>query len=293
MFRHILVPLDGSFTAERVLPWMQDYAFRAGGQITVLRVIPSREIPGDEHDAGRVRDDAHRYVDGIARQLRDHGVQAAGRVRSGSPPQVIAETAQDLGAHLIAMNSRGATTFHRALFGGTAEKVLRLTTKPIFLMHAATEPPKEFPIRCRVLLVPLDGSALSESILPHAHDLARFYGSTLHLLHVGGGDRSYRVKDRLREITEMIARRRMKVEFEVVAGDAVEKILEAVGKRGVDMMAMNSNGRSGFQKLFLGSVAEEVIHATRIPTLLTRARRPALFRLAEPVTGAAHRRPSA
>ncbi len=143
------------------------------------------------------------------------------------------------------------------------------------------------------ILVPIDGSPLSERALRHAIPLAKQHGARLHLLHVaapvlsliaGGGapvrdsalDATLLAEDR--KAVERIGKRARKqtdVPIEVVfrAGRPAAEIAAYASEQGISLIVMCSHGRGGFERLWLGSVADELIRQLPVPLLLIRAAR--------------------
>jgi nucleotide-binding universal stress UspA family protein len=133
------------------------------------------------------------------------------------------------------------------------------------------------------ILVPLDGSALAESAIPKAMDLARG-GSTLMLLRAAeahtlpGVDPTEAQVEVVREAEEYLANvaARLKeqgadsVETSVWYGPAASAIVDAARLRKADLIVMSTHGRSGLGRLILGSVAESVLRGTTAPILLLR-----------------------
>lgn len=274
MDRTVLVPLDGSFTSERILPWVEDFAVRTGARVKLVRVLPRRHDASDGHSILRQRRDAFAYLRHVEGRLKKAGVAAQPLLRAGPPAATIVKTAILTRADLIALSARGASRATRFLMGGTAERLLRLSPRPLYIIHSGLRPAGPLPLRLQKIAVPLDGSALSESVLPFAADLAGWYQGEILLVHV----RSLRTPagdpDRLDELAEMLGARGVRATVRIMTGDAVEQILAAVKRHNADLIAMNSHGRGGFAKLFLGSVAEEVIHAGRVPVFVTKNRKP-------------------
>jgi nucleotide-binding universal stress UspA family protein len=135
------------------------------------------------------------------------------------------------------------------------------------------------------ILVPLDGSALAESALEQAAELAAQNGATLVLLRAAeahtfpGADPTEAQVQVVREAEEYLAavadrlRRdgRSKVETGVWYGSPAAAIVEAARLRRADLIVMSTHGRSGLGRLILGSVAESVLRGTPVPILLLRA----------------------
>jgi nucleotide-binding universal stress UspA family protein len=143
------------------------------------------------------------------------------------------------------------------------------------------------------ILVALDGSALAETVLPHAEALAGKFGSTIVLLQVTPILQSatvaasppddptlvHRIEHQtvaayLAEVENRLRGHGCTVEVRQKEGDAAEQILSQAAESSVGMIAMATHGRSGLQRVLLGSVADEVVKKAACPVLLVRASRP-------------------
>ena len=134
-----------------------------------------------------------------------------------------------------------------------------------------------------MILIPLDGSALAESAIAKAMDLAGGE-STLMLLRAAeahalpGVDPTEAQVDVVREAEEYLAgvAARLKeqgidsVETSVWYGPAASAIVDAARLRKADLIVMSTHGRSGLGRLILGSVAESVLRGSTTPILLLR-----------------------
>jgi nucleotide-binding universal stress UspA family protein len=147
------------------------------------------------------------------------------------------------------------------------------------------------------ILVPLDGSALAETVLPHAEALARANGYGLLLLHVVTPSETSQAsvwiatapaalrreweESRLTQIhayLTAVAARLQAVELQVRTEVLMDHDPAAaiVGRADRDLavalIAIATHGRSGLSRWALGSVAAKVLHAATKPLLLWRAR---------------------
>jgi nucleotide-binding universal stress UspA family protein len=141
----------------------------------------------------------------------------------------------------------------------------------------------------RQMLIPLDGSNVSEQVLPYARLLAHNLNLPVELLAVvdAVGLAACLSPDDKRNVESFIAHttrdsaalleRLGKTFSEVSVKCGVEKgrpgdvIIEKAGADSGTLIAMATHGRSGIDRWLLGSVAEKVLHATRNPLLLVRA----------------------
>lgn len=262
MHKSILVPLDGSETAEKILAYAEDYA-RGGARVHLVRVLPS-DVPLNGQ-----RGAALRYLARIEKRLRRDGVQCRIHVRRGVAAEAIAETARKVRADVILMTTRGATTASRALFGGTAEKLIRIAPKALFVLHAGDAVPRARPISIPRILVPLDGSSLSESILVEAVNLAQWHESEILLLYVASKNSPAVRYSRIEDFAALFSKWGIPTNVLSASGDPATEILSAARQRRVGLIALNSHGRSGFSRFMMGSVAEEVLHGAHGPVYLT------------------------
>jgi nucleotide-binding universal stress UspA family protein len=270
MFRNILVPLDGSFTAEKILPWAEMYAKAFDSTLHLVRTI---EAPGltkeSDHNRGKERNDALRYLESVAAGLGKNGLKSEIYVREGRPAQAIVETSRQSRSEVIMLTTRGKTSVRRGLFGGTAEKILRLAPRSLFITHGA-EAPKEV----KTILVPVDGSELSEAVIPSAIKLARHHKSRLLFLYVQP-IRSFEDKrPYLENLCKSVEWEGVQAQYRVANGDSAVKIADVARQKKVGLIAMNSHGRGGFVRFILGSVAEEVLHSVDAPIFMTCGPKP-------------------
>ena len=162
-------------------------------------------------------------------------------------------------------------------------------------------------MQVKEILVPLDGSAVSEAALPYAEQLARAMHVPVRLVTVVQTAVEGLLMPR-NAFEELIARRRedaeaylpktvadlqgrgVDVSGSVVVGDPVERILSAAGDGTIIVMA--THGRGGVERFLVGSVADKVMRMSGQPTLLVRspvegaaAKPPELRRLMVPLDG--------
>jgi nucleotide-binding universal stress UspA family protein len=141
----------------------------------------------------------------------------------------------------------------------------------------------------RRVLVPLDGSALAEGVLPFVARLARPLGLEIALLRVvpmvpprvveGSRhvevDEGERLAREAEEYVQGVAHRLVADGFRtataVRTGEAASEIIAGARECQADLIGMMTHGRSGLGRLFFGSVAEAVLRRADIPVFLVRA----------------------
>lgn len=143
MYKRVLVPLDGSPTAETIIPFILAIAGPLDIEVVLLRVvepIPPTVLEGtrqiEVENIEQRQFDAEEYLAPIAVELRNKGVRVESRVRRGTPSDQIVAAARETGTDLIAMSTHGRGGLGRLLFGSVAQSVLHHAGIPVFLMRA-------------------------------------------------------------------------------------------------------------------------------------------------------------
>ena len=140
MFRHILLPLDGSRLAATALPYAVALAHASGAHITLLAVVdPVPESVDWPSAAGQEADERHvteskAYLQSIALPLRARGLTVTTLIRHGNPADTILATAQTEGCSLIVMGTHGRTGLDRMRMGSVAQHVLRHAIVPALVV---------------------------------------------------------------------------------------------------------------------------------------------------------------
>lgn len=129
----------------------------------------------------------------------------------------------------------------------------------------------------RSIVVPLDGTAFGEQALPLALNLARQYQARLHLMHAHTAtkaDLSSRKQEQLYLNTLISEVKRTwdgPIDGTVIGEPIVSALCAYAASVQAELIVMSTHARTGFLRLWLGCVADEVVRSTPIPVLLVRA----------------------
>lgn len=131
----ILVPLDGSDCAENIIPKVEELAERNEEGICLLRVALAHTFPGVDQTEAQVEvvREPEEYLHDMEGRLKAKGFDVDAHVRYGNEVEEILEHAAQKEIGLIAMSTRRHSGIRHLFRGCVAEKVLRRTTKPVFL----------------------------------------------------------------------------------------------------------------------------------------------------------------
>jgi nucleotide-binding universal stress UspA family protein len=298
MYKRIVVPLDGSKTAEKVLPYARVLAANLAVPVELLNVV---DITALAHrvDAEEARyldtiiaEDEHSsraYLQAVARSFAGAEVQCI--VRRGNPAKVIIARGNEVGGSLIAMATHGRSGLNRWWLGSVAEEVLHATSTPLLLIRGNEETRSGGDTVIDSVVIPLDGSALAESVLPAAAELAKMLDLELILFRAFElptsayyGSEDYLPNyDQLREQLKQQVRNYLdgkaaqlsaegvsQVTAVVVEGSGPKEIIDYARQTANNLVAMCTHGRSGMKRLVLGSVTEQVVRRSGDPVLIMR-----------------------
>jgi nucleotide-binding universal stress UspA family protein len=135
------------------------------------------------------------------------------------------------------------------------------------------------------ILVPLDGSARAEQILPHVEETARRFSSGVVFLQIVASQNVSQID--VHEFTGQIKEadaylsvksnefRRQGIDAKAIVrvGPVVATIIDVAAEEDADLIALASHGRSGLSRVFYGSTAAGVLQRVDRPLLLIRSQK--------------------
>lgn len=287
MSHHYLVPMDGSELSERALPWARYLAEIFDRRVTLLRchdpmaavyMLPEFAAPSTAYlDPQLYHKEMDEYLSAQVEKFSQG--QAESLRREGEPASIILDLSEDSRFEAVVMGSHGRGGLGRWLLGSIATKVVRGSRIPVLVINASAEvldPP-----RLDSILLPLDGSEVSENALPLATSLAEKSGATLVLYHAVVHSRitnpqlqaavDLDLQSARRHLEAVKARHSsLNIEVRVQATGADLGIKEAASQ--CDLVVMSSHGRSGVKRWLLGSVAEKLLQSLNKPLFVVYSR---------------------
>lgn len=298
MYTRILIPLDGSATAEQVVPYVRAFARGLRLPVELLAVV---DVEGLLTSVERARHfdklaeqelrKSQEYLERVA--ARFSGSRVKRTVDRGKAAEAILEKAAADHTTLIAMTSHGRSGLNRWLLGSVAEKVLRGSTNPLLLVRAVPNARTEGDATLKSIVVPLDGSKLAESVLPTVTKMAQKLGLEIFLIRAysnpygpfvsGRGHYAVNLDELLASIREearnyleekMAELRKQgidEVSYLLEQGVAADTIVSVASHTADSLAVMCSHGRSGVKRWALGSVTETVVRHSSRPVLVMRS----------------------
>lgn len=275
--------IDGSVYAESVCDHASWIAEASGAGIELLHVIGRRqaarqdvsgtialgarssmleELTRVEGDMARIAQQHGRaLLDGAAERITARGLaRPETRLRIGD---LIDETNEALtNATMLVIGKRGeAADFARMHLGSNLERMVRSSTKPIFVASRTYKPIKR-------IMIAYDGHATARKAVESVGTNPLFNGMEVKLLMVGEDTEAAR--STLDEPTKLLENAGLSVSSELVPGEAVEVISARASSDTFDMLVMGAYGGGRLRSMFIGSTTTEMLVSCRVPVLLFR-----------------------
>jgi nucleotide-binding universal stress UspA family protein len=294
LHRHrILICLDGSPSSEVCVPYAVSIAKTFGSSITLVYVMHAHheraELQTNDPLGWEIsRQRARAYLERFERQISTAvGRPVDVRLEQGRPDERIVDLARELAVDLSVLGSHGVGGPAGTL-GGTVQRVLAAGRGSVFVAHSSTIAPTVIAPKC--ILVPLDGSLRSESVLPIASRIASAHGAEILLVHV--------VQERfptegLRTAEDMELARQLAVRLELGAKRYLEHVQKHLGHEGtsvralvvrhandrhcllgisqeekVDLIVLSAHGSTCDAAESFGSVTASLLTRSRVPLLV-------------------------
>lgn len=298
--RTILVPLDGSETGERALPWVKAVA-NDQTNIVLMEVAPVassvRSIGGQVIGSAETIQEGYRQI--AEEQLAD----AKGRwfgdddristvIAVGDPGDQILATAAEQQADLIVMSSHGRGAIGRFVSGSVADRVVRTAPLPVMIVGHHGDIPGDAAISR--IIAPVEDSDLSMAALPVAAALSNNTGapvtvlnaivpvaevSTLYPATIGTIPPSayddsqetltIQAKAVVDKAVDALAKDGVDATSEVFVGNAAESVLADLEPG--DVVVLSSHARAGLSRWVIGSTTMKLVqHAPNPIVVVTR-----------------------
>jgi nucleotide-binding universal stress UspA family protein len=293
MYNSIMVPTDCSGFDREAIRVALRLAEKTNSKVHLVRVSASAAFFGMASTTDGLAISAEALEQELDTELAElHALAAECRtitaaaittsLEQGSIPDALAGYANRNDVDLIVISTHGRRGFARFSLGSVTDSMIRLTTIPVLVV----KPPPSY-LNPQVadafkrIVVPLDGSALAEQILPRIAGLADLEGAELTLLYVLKPQTysQQQVQDPLLPwwekdiasaeaylfpLAAKLRRRGLAVSSDIVIGENIaEKIAEFARCEKADLIAIATHGRGGLSRLIHGSVADALTKAAR------------------------------
>ncbi len=300
MFKHILVPLDGSLLSEAALEPASYLAGKLKARVTLLHVI-EEDAPEQVHHERHLSDpaEAERYLKEVASRyfpIRTHttsGKKTQIRIHVHRAPvadvarSIVEHAEQELKPDLIITCTHGRGGIRDFLYGSIAQKVVNQGSKPLLLVK-----PGSGKFKLKRALVPLDPDSVHDDCLPIIMELAKSFKAEIMLLSVvpnlgtlpgeqaAAGNllpataqtfldmREENTLAHLHEHVLEFREKKLRAKAQVVRGEPANRIVVTAEEQKADLIILCTHGKAGTGAFWSRSVAPKVASKTTTPLLL-------------------------
>ncbi|MBF0164348.1 MAG: universal stress protein [Magnetococcales bacterium] len=268
-FSHILVATECSEYSRSAVALSVELAQLFSGRITAMYMLFSNpEFESIALEQLRTQElNAARSTGEMKKWVEDQGVACHVEIRRGvHPHREIIDAANACDADLVVMGRRGRRGLARWMVGdATARVVAEAPCKVLVVPRGAT-------LWRKTILLATDGSRYSERAGVVATILARQSGIPLRVVSVveskGNQKRMLLATEAVERVLEHAKSQDVEVSGEVLEGHPPADTLAAEALRiGADLVVSGSHGRTGIERVFLGSVVERLIGKVSCPVL--------------------------
>ncbi len=284
MLNKILVTLDGSELAEKVIPYVKKIAGKLDNEVVLFSVCPNK---GAEHCICE-------YLGEKTDELQAIGIKAKPIVTTGDASNQIVDFSEKNGIGLIMMSTHGSTGISRWNAGSVSNKVMHESYVPLLLVKAMSS--KNGLNGNGKTMVLLDGSRFSEASIPYVINLADAFTNETVLFRVNEAAEFHgemvpelipyweqfrkealsrtgeSINRYLENMKTLIGMDGLNVSWKTATGKAADEIIKYAESNDIALVAMSTHGYSGFNHWAFGSVANKVVEGISRPVLLIRTK---------------------
>jgi nucleotide-binding universal stress UspA family protein len=298
MFKHILVPLDGSRLAESVIQPALFLAGKLNSRVTLIHII-EESAPQKIHGEFHIKnvDEAKVYLEKIAGIFQSAGIKVEVHVHTAKVDNVarsMAEHSSEIHHDLIILCTHGESGWQDFVIGSIAQQVIGFGKLPVLLVHPIEKetPSKGEESQFSRFLLALDGDLEHEAGVEKSILMAEILKAELHLLTVvetmltlSGSEAATGILmpsatkallelaeedaiERLNEKAVELRKTGFTVTYDVHRGDPVQWIVKDALTHQCDLIVLGTHGKSGLNAFWSGSSAPKIPSLTKINLLL-------------------------
>ena len=227
------------------------------------------------------------YINVVASRLAERGLNVRAMTTIGKPEDEILRVADEEGVDLITMATHRESLLARGILGSVTDRIIHQSSVPILTIRPETVS-ETTPQKPEIVLVPLDGSEVSESVIPLATDIAQKSNAELRFVRVANNASQNAMGD----AGIYYPSPQSSAKASTIAGEYLEPFVNKAKKQGVSasmrtptgspasclisltdendstLTVMGTRGQEGIRRLIVGSVTDKVIRSSGNPVLI-------------------------
>ncbi len=272
-FDKILFANDGSEFSAGAEREAINFARACGSRLYVMSVV--RGNPEYDALAPQLAENAEKTalgnIDATKSKAAEANVECEGVLRHGEIIfKEIVDVAEEQQIDVIAIGRRGGRL-------GLMQRVMGdVTAKVIGYAHCSTlVVPRAARIEGKHILLAVDGSRYSDMAATATANLAKRFNAAVTVVSVVYGEhkenRRVEVEETVKRVSDFMQEEGVNVETRIATGRYANAIVETGQEVGCDLIVVGSHGRTGLDRILLGSVSERVIGLAQCAVLVVKA----------------------
>lgn len=285
----LLISTDGSEYSEGAVREAIRLAKKTGSELAVISVVDTN--PEFDAIAPQIVEKAEKaargHVETVQARAKKEGIGCEAVVRQGDDShKYIVEEAGKRKSSMIVMGRRGRTGLARLMMGSVTARVIGHSPCNVLVVPRAAN------IEFKNILLATDGSRYSNAAAAEAIGIAKRFGGALTVLGVVPSEsiqpmdivhsqmhRDLIAEKELKEaeknvqaLKETAGKEGIKAAGLILGGKPAESIVQIAKEKNADLIVVGSHGKSGMEKLLMGSVTERVIVLSSCAVLVVKGK---------------------
>ncbi len=265
----LLVATDGSKFSKSAIREALNLAKTCSSKLIAVSVVKTNVefedlVPQVVEKAER---EVREHLESVKNKALKEGVDCEIVIhRSEEPFRDIVNDAAKNKVDMIIIGTHGRTGLKRLMMGSVTAKVIGHAPCKVLVV------PKDARLTLDKILIATDGSIFSEVASREAISIAKRCGSNLVVLSVAKRDENLSAaKESIDKVSKVVEKEGIKVEALTPKGIPFEVIVKTAAQKNAGLIVVGSHGRTGTERLLMGSVTERVIGHSESAVLVVKA----------------------
>jgi nucleotide-binding universal stress UspA family protein/uncharacterized membrane protein YfcA len=271
-FERFLVATDGSEFSAGAVREAFHMAQKCGARVRIVSIVSGEaemESMGEQL-LKKEMDAARRHLDQVASQAAEAGVACETQaIQAGEIYQELVHEAEHMQADLIVMGRRGRRGLARLMLGDVTFNVIGHARCSVLVVPRAAE------LTGQHFVVASDGSRFGDAAAATTGNLAKLCHTPVTVVSVTqpshSAERREEAQRAVNRIVAFLKKEGIEAQGKVPHGRPDDMIVQAAQRTGADLIVMGSHGRTGLERVLLGSTTERVINLTPSAVLVVKS----------------------
>lgn len=253
----LLIATDGSVYSESAIREAINLAKQCSSKLIAVSIVKTNPEFEDlvPQVIEKLEKEAIRHLESIKNRASKENVDCEIIVHlSEEPYQDIIDEAAKNQVNMIIVGTHGRTGLKRLMMGSVTAKVIGHATCNVLVVPVTAK------VECKNILIATDGSRYSDAAAIEAIGISKRCGSSLIVISVATSDEEIKsAEDNVKKVVELAEKEGIKTEGLMIKDEPYKSIVEISKQRNADLIVVGSHGRTGLERLLMGSVTERVI----------------------------------